>query len=507
MRAVAILTASAVAVGSVLTLAIAPAAAIDVNAQAQWSMVEQSKDVDGDGIIDGDGGVPRRGALTLSPSRTFVGAGNRVAQPQERLIDGALSWYLSDRGFPVRLDACASTGNQFRWRVRLAEEIVASTPWRALTPKSCATTVFLPEAAYVLTLDVRSGAIRDTSVTRATVRNILVVALGDSYASGEGNPRNVQAWVRSGLAGSFDPYWDDDDCHRSARGAPAQAALMLENSSTTTSVTLVDVSCSDATVNQGVLGPQTNASQTASQLEQARAIVGSRPVDLVTISIGGNDVGFGSILASCALNSDCPLTRASRAPLSAYPTVQEGVQAETAALPAKFRRVAACLGGAACTLANGSKVSPLVLAPSARVLPTLYPDITRAANGQPCSYFTIAAKDFAWARGTMLTPTPTNPYPYPLARGGSASLSVAQGSLNQQVAATSVLPGWLPVTSTWSASGDSTVGHGVCAQDDSWAFGATLLSSLPGASFHPNVEGQQVLAKAIARAMQSALAD
>ncbi|MDI1289031.1 MAG: GDSL-type esterase/lipase family protein, partial [bacterium] len=317
MRATAILTASVLAVGAVLALAISPATAIDVSAQAQWSMVPQSKDADSDGIIDGDGGVPRRGALSLAPSQTFVGAGNRVAQPQERLIEGALSWYLSDRGFPVRLDACASTGNQFRWRIRMDDQLVDSTPWTRLTPKSCATTVLLEEDAYTLTLDVRSGAVTDTSVIRATVRNILVVALGDSYASGEGNPRNVQAWVRSGLAGSFDPYWDDDDCRRSARGAPAQAALMLENSSTTTSVTLVDVSCSDATVNQGILGAQTNASQTASQLEQARAIVGSRPVDLVTISIGGNDIGFGSILASCALNSDCPLTRASRPPLSA----------------------------------------------------------------------------------------------------------------------------------------------------------------------------------------------
>ncbi len=504
MRAVAILTASAVGLGSLV--AALPASAADVSANARWSMVDQSKDTDGDGIIDGDGGVPRRGALTLSPSQAFVGAGNRVAQPQERLIGGSLSWYLSDRGFPVRLDACESTGTRFRWQVRLDDRVVESTPWKRLTPKTCATTVFLPEATYTASLQVRSATDIDRSVVRIPVRNILVVALGDSYASGEGNPRNVQAWVRSGQSGSFRPYWDDDRCHRSARGAPAQAALMLEDSSTTTSVTLVDVSCSGATVNHGVLGAQANAGQQASQVEQARAIVGSRPVDIVTISVGGNDVGFTSVLEACALNTDCPLTRSSRPPLSSYPTVQDGVQAETGALAPKFRRIANCLGGATCTLANGTRVDPLVLAPSARVLPTLYPDITRAANGSACSYFTIAGKDFAWARDTILTTTPANPYSYPRARGGTASLSVAQGSMNQQIAATSALPGWMPVISTWSASGDSAVGHGVCAEEDAWAFGVTFLSTMPSASFHPNVEGQYVLARAISNAMRAARA-
>ena len=67
----------------------APAVGAEARAVAQWSMIPQAKDANGDGIIDGDGGVPRRGALSLSPSTTFVGEGNRVAQPHERLIGGA----------------------------------------------------------------------------------------------------------------------------------------------------------------------------------------------------------------------------------------------------------------------------------------------------------------------------------------------------------------------------------------------------------------------------------
>ncbi len=45
-------------------------------------MVAQSKDANGDGFIDGDGGVPASGALSSRPSTTIVGEGNRVAQAE-----------------------------------------------------------------------------------------------------------------------------------------------------------------------------------------------------------------------------------------------------------------------------------------------------------------------------------------------------------------------------------------------------------------------------------------
>ncbi|MHB1067785.1 MAG: SGNH/GDSL hydrolase family protein [Candidatus Nanopelagicales bacterium] len=500
-----LLVAVAAAIVAVPIASAAPASAADARASGSWSMVPQSKDANDDGIIDGDGGVPSRAALSSQPSGDFVGAGNHVAQPNERLIGGSLSWYLTDRGFPVRLDACGSTGARYRWTARPVDGPATVLPWAPLEAGSCSRTVFLPEGRYDLVLEARAGGRGDRQVIRADVRNILVVALGDSYASGEGNPRNVKAWLREG--GSFTPYWDDDACRRSARGGPAQAALLLEDSSPATSVTLVDVTCSGASVDAGVLGPQGAAGLASSQVERARALVGDRVVDLVTLSVGGNDVGFSSVLEACALSSDCPLARAGSGPLRAYPRIQDGVQAETGALAAKYRRIAACLGGDPCLLADGRTVPGIRLDGDSRVLPTLYPDITRRADGSACTYLTIDGAEFAWARQTILLPTPASPYAYPLSRGGTASLSVAQGSLNQQVAATAALPGWRPVTGTWAASGESVVGHGVCAGDQAWAFGATLLSSLPSASFHPNVAGQRVAARAIGAAMQAALAE
>ncbi len=310
------------------------AVAADVPPQAvgSWSMVPQTKDANGDGAIDGDGGVPRRGALSSQPSPERVGAGNRIAQPNERLIDGTLSWYLSERGFPVRLDACDSRGDRARWTITAADGSRRTLPWSRLGARTCSRIVTLGEGAYTAELQVASGARTDRRSFPVVVRNLLVVALGDSYASGEGNPRNVRSWLRGG--GSFTPYWDDDACRRSVRGAPAQAALALERSDPRTSVTLVYVACSGATVDSGILAPQSGAGQSESQVEQAARILGGRAADLVTVSIGGNDVGFGSILQTCALTSDCPLARPSGGILARYGTVNGGVQAQTAGLGA-----------------------------------------------------------------------------------------------------------------------------------------------------------------------------
>jgi len=496
---------AAVLVATALLVTILPAApassAPAVDARPSWSMVPQSKDANGDGFIDGDGGVPARGALSREPSPRIVGAGNRIAQPHERLIGGALSWYLDDGGFPVRLDACDSRGDEARWRVVSAGRTVLATDWRRLTDRRCARTVTLAEGTYDLTLEVRSDGRRDVETVPLEVRNVLVVSLGDSYASGEGNPRNVRSWLRQG--GALTPYWDDGPCRRSVHAAPAQAALALERSSPRSSVTLVHLACSGATVDAGLLGPQTSAGQTASQIEQAVALLGGREADLVVLSIGGNDVGFTSILQACALSSDCPVIRPPAGPLAGYPTVQAGVQAQTAALAGDLDRVAACLGGQACVLADGRSVPALRLSSTARVLPSLYPDITRAADGQACSYLTIPTQDFAWARGTILDPAPATTYPYPLTRGGTATLSVAAGSLNGQLAAALRLPRWQPVTGTWSASGTGPLGHGVCADDEAWVFGFTGFTALPSASFHPNPTGQQALARELAQSAAS----
>lgn len=484
--------------------AIAPVqAASTAKAEGSWSMVPMSKDANGDGFIDGDGGVPKKGALSAEPSSVYVGADNYKAQPNERLIGGALSWHLSPAGYPVRLNACKSTGDAYEWRIFQGEKLVISTKAKKLKKSTCKTNVTLPEGDYSAELTVRAAKKRDQVRVPLSVDNILFVSMGDSYASGEGNPRNVEAFLQQGSAG-FRPYWDDNGCNRSARGGPAQAALALENASAKTSVTFVYVACSGATVRTGILGPQRTAGQSTSQIEQVAVIIGDRTVDLLTLSIGGNDVGFTSLMSTCATTSNCPLSPARIGNLTLFPTVQEGVQTLTGRLPASYAAVADCLDGGSCSLASGSTVPALQVASAQRVLPTLYPDITRNIDGSACSYLTIDRPDFQWARDTMLTPSTANPYAYRTTSGSMVELATNAGTLNGAINGTQAL-GWRPVVGTWGASGESDQGHGVCAGAQAWVFGLTGIFGFTSGSFHPNVPGQEVLGKQIGEAAKAAL--
>lgn len=456
----------------------------NVTVVGTWSLDPQSRDRNGDGFIDGDGGVPSAGALSANPSTKYVGAGNGIAQPDERLIDGVLSWYLPTQGLTMRLNACKSRGRTYTWTIRSADQVVERTPERPLTQKKCRTNVTLPEGQYTLVLTIRGSGRTARANIPAQVRNRVIVSLGDSYASGEGNPRNVEAWLRerSPLA-AFRPYWDDDTCRRSTRAAPAQAALRLEQNDPKSTVTFLHLACSGATIQRGILGAQGRG--IPAQVDAMQSILGQTKVDAIIVSIGGNDIGFGSILQSCLLNNNCPLTRATGGPLAGFPTIQDGIQQRLAQLRADFTALRDRLAQ---------------IAPSTPVYITMYPDLTRNANGAPCTYFGMSPRDFAWARDTMLVPSPAPNYTYTTTQGAPVVFALNNGSLNGQIAATADL-GFQPVVGSWSASGESSVGHGICAGGESWTIGVSLGGNASGA-FHPNPRGQSVIAEALVLALQ-----
>jgi lysophospholipase L1-like esterase len=117
------------------------------------------------------------------------------------------------------------------------------------------------------------------------------VALGDSYSSGEGNP-----------VGS--PGWLNGHCHRSAHAWPE----ILAGGSLHLNLTAF-VACSGATTAAiggfysdpyNSTGLENETAGTSYETPQLDAIVSNRP-QLVTVTIGGNDLGFRSVLQSCYL--------------------------------------------------------------------------------------------------------------------------------------------------------------------------------------------------------------
>src|SRR5581483_7741952 len=148
------------------------------------------------------------------------------------------------------------------------------------------------------------------------------VAMGDSYSSGQGDP----------------PFTNDsvDGCNRSVEGYPED---LVNTDSTVYRAKLAFVACSGATTTDVVEGRDGEAPQ-ATWLSSA--------TQLVTMTVGGNDVGFPQIITACATGAGCGP--------SSYPTLDEQIQAMEPKLRGIFTYVAA-------------------RAPNARVVVLTYPQI------------------------------------------------------------------------------------------------------------------------------------
>ncbi len=198
-----------------------------------------------------------------------------------------------------------------------------------ITTSSCWLDRALPsEGTYSATLTVTNDAGKTHSVTKTVVvKDWLIVSIGDSVASGEGNPDQSATWdeplIRSCwnlLPGTHclevlyaDPVWHDQRCHRSAKSGPALAAKALEDADPHTSVTFVSFACSGATIDEGLLGAYEGREPAypllPPQLDAVMQLLcGSRNcdqpsdpvIDALLITIGANDVDFAPIIVACA---------------------------------------------------------------------------------------------------------------------------------------------------------------------------------------------------------------
>jgi lysophospholipase L1-like esterase len=246
--------------------------------------------------------------------------------------------YVSPTRWTVRLNACSSVGSANDSGARRA---IQSWTWR-LTPLGGQTVAPVNLSAGGCAVDAVVGAVgrwrvelsvRDEVGSTAgtsrevTLRDLLVVALGDSYASGEGNPNPVDD----------EPDWIDPQCHRSDAAWPAQAARRLEGG--TTAVTFISFACTGAKTKHvwrdnygGTGGPEQPA-----QVVAARRALGdpldprTRQVDALLVGVGVNNLGFSSVLHDCAVTivGSCATSLAPKlATLNeAYDDIEVGVSA------------------------------------------------------------------------------------------------------------------------------------------------------------------------------------
>jgi peptidoglycan hydrolase-like protein with peptidoglycan-binding domain len=118
-----------------------------------------------------------------------------------------------------------------------------------------------------------------------------IVALGDSYSSGEG----------AGYGGSYDPGTNtkSNKCHRAETAWPRILGVSQEH----------HLACSGAEVTNVINGAGKD-DDPRSQIDRLRDIetglaAQGRHVEIVTLTIGGNDLGFARIIGDCWKNNNC----------------------------------------------------------------------------------------------------------------------------------------------------------------------------------------------------------
>lgn len=150
-------------------------------------------------------------------------------------------------------------GTVCAWRLNGAASISSpcdSSPEYQVESNTPFELVAVPEGGPTITL------------SHAVVRERLIVALGDSFSSGEGNPDHpasfkavtpVARWPVERNAGRYilqDAAWWDDACHRSLLSWPALAALSQAISNQHEVVQFASFACSGAEIYDGMLRAQ-----------------------------------------------------------------------------------------------------------------------------------------------------------------------------------------------------------------------------------------------------------
>jgi lysophospholipase L1-like esterase len=244
------------------------------------------------------------------------------------------------------------------------------------------------------------------------------VALGDSYTSGPAIPVQVDA-----------------NCARSSSNYPNLVTAQLRRAA------LTDVSCAGATTTQMWQAQGTNP-------PQLDAV--TKGTDLVTLQIGGNDIGFGTIIGTCAhVAATAPTGSPCRAYYNASGTDQ--LEASIAQTAPKIAAVLADIHQRA---------------PRADVVVVGYPDLLPDSGVGCRPAVPFADGDFAYLRDT-------------------------EKKLNTMLAqqARAAHAGYVDTYTP-------TIGHDMCT-DPGVRWIEPLTPASPAAPAHPNALGEQAMAGAV----------
>lgn len=287
-------------------------------------------------------------------NRLCIDLAGRVNEPCTR--DNVKESYLTpiDHPITVRLTGAAPVGATCTWSFDDGDGPQTST-------FDCAEPVNL-RVRYgrqtVATVDVSSGAEPPQRVSAGIrVRDVLIAGLGDSIASGEGNPDRPIALsdegfcFRSYLGGATGQYyrpsragfkggraceapdtlqnwqrqsavWFNAACHRSLYSYQTRTALALAARYPHVAVTYLPLACTGATIADGLFGSQrarecppnrsgaTCSGSVSGQLGELREALTAakrrqpdRRLDLLLLTIGANDINFSGLVSDVIVDT------------------------------------------------------------------------------------------------------------------------------------------------------------------------------------------------------------
>ena len=295
-----------------------------------------------------------RGWARNTVNRLCIDLLGRVSEPCTR--DNVKESYLtpSDHPVTIRLTGQVPVGATCAWTLDGGDGPTQST-------FDCAEPVNF-RARYgrptVVTVDVSSGPDAPQRLTtEISVRDIFIAGLGDSIASGEGNPDRPVALAEEGfcfrsyLGMAYTQYyrpsragykggraceapeslqvwqrqsalWFNSACHRSLYSYQTRTALALAVQHPHIAVTYLPLACTGATIAEGLFGSQqarecpptksgANCSgKVSAQLAELREALTAarrrqpdRRLDLILLSIGANDINFSGLVADVIVDT------------------------------------------------------------------------------------------------------------------------------------------------------------------------------------------------------------
>jgi hypothetical protein len=360
-----------------------------------------------------------RGWARNMVNRLCIDVNGRVTEPCTR--DNVKESYLTPTDHPVtvRLAGQVPVGATCAWTFDDGDGPQSST-------FDCAEPVNL-RARYgrttAATVDISSAEGSQRVTTEIAVRDIFIAGLGDSIASGEGNPDRPIALADEGFCFRYylsaatsqyyrpsragykggraceapdslqvwqrqSAHWFNPACHRSLYSYQTRTALQLAVQYPHIAVTYLPLACTGATIDYGLFGSQrfrecppskssntcsgTVNSQLAELREALNAAVRRQPerrLDLVLLSIGANDIYFSGLVADVVV--DYPTERVLFKRSGVMATTDDSRSVLVRDLPQGFAKVREAL-------------RPLVGGDLSRVVFTSYANPTLAAGGVPC---------------------------------------------------------------------------------------------------------------------------